>query len=576
MHGKYKKNPVPATATQPAKSGGGGARHISLESLGDTDSTEFARLLSSETFDAVAIGVGDVAEMTLKTWGGDARSMWRVSNQYDKRHPAWEAANGFPDYADHVLWKTAPTGTSRGDKDNWNDHVVVYWVLTNDGEVFVGYVLDTTRTLPAGWPDDLAPMFEQDDSQDGLTALIRPHMQTLSPLATSVLDVLAEHRNALLYGPPGTGKTRVMQQLAAVLEDPSQFKKIVLDPSNQTTPFQEVPLGALPIAGKVYVDWMTFHQRTTYEEFVVGLQPKPVAGGIELRPRAGRLLEAIYAIESGACDAAVLLIDEINRADAAAVLGELITFLEPDKRDLDFYPTYLNADPKAPGQTVMIDFRGGPERLPFPVKVPERLYVLGTMNALDRSIAPLDQALTRRFQRVEAVPDTALLRRELGATDEVPAHADLLDDGGAGQTAYHLLRRVNQFVRHTVGRDAQFGHGYLADVWKAADGQQRWDALSKAWDHAIFPQLEEFFRARTDTLTALVHGGDKKPFDWYPYALEAPPDELADDYVEGGLLVYGADAVSSLSAPHQREALAYLATGRAAAQTTAGEGDDED
>ena len=531
-------------------SGGSGGVHVTLDKI-DPDSATSQFLGSTDEPvtlpDVVAVGTAESAPLTLKNWSR-RRNQWSIADQKSNRHPAIDTGNRFPDFNDARLW------TASGD---WKSEVVVYLAKASDGRFYMGFVVGSA--LPAGWPDKLAPMFVSSpriglmDFGDGSS--------TQDKLVGAVLRTLRSHHNVLLYGPPGAGKTRAMTVLKEGFENPNSLKDLVIDPSDAATPFRAEAIGELPMPEPVFVDWSTFHQRTTYEEFVVGLRPVPTDNGVTLRPRAGRLLEAIHAIEGGKAKSAVLLIDEVNRADAAAVLGELITFLELDKRDLPFYPTYLSADPDNSGQSETIDFRDGPGRLAFPIQIPETLYVIGTMNALDRSIAPLDQALARRFYRVEATPDMELLRQKLGAAEARPVRDSLLADDGAGQTAYHLLDRVNRFVRHSVGRDAQFGHGYLVGVWEADGDEERWSRLADAWDHSLFPQLEEFYRARPQLLTALVRGPGAAPPAWYPYQDEPPPPALDDEFDDTGVLLYPPDAVSGLAPERRREALVFLATG---------------
>ena len=535
--------------------GGSGGVHITLDKIDpDSATSQFlGTTVEPVTIPGVvAVGTQASAPLTLKNWSSK-RNQWSIADQKSSRHPAIDSENGLPDFDDARLWN----GAGRASTD-WENKVVVYLAKASDDRYYMGFVVGGTP--PTGWPAELAPMFTSPD-RIGLVDF-GDGSSTQDKLVGAVLRTLRSHHNVLLYGPPGAGKTRAMTVLKGGFEEPSTLRYLTIDPSDAGSPFQQEAAGELPMPEPVFVDWSTFHQRTTYEEFVVGLRPVPGdGGGITLRPRAGRFLEAIHAIENGKYESAVLLIDEVNRADAAAVLGELITFLEVDKRGLEFYPTYLSADPDTPGYTEEVDFRDGPGRLAFPVRVPKTLYVIGTMNALDRSIAPLDQALARRFYRVEATPDMELLRQKLGASKDRPAPQALLADDGAGTTAYHLLDRVNRFVRHSVGRDAQFGHGYLVKVWEADGDEERWSRLADAWDHSLFPQLEEFYRARPQLLSALVRGtGDGLP-PWYPYQAEPPPPALDDEFDDAGVLLYSPDAVSALAPERRREALVILALG---------------
>lgn len=163
----------------------------------------------------------------------------------------------------------------------------------------------------------------------------------------------------------------------------------------------------------------------------------------------------------------LLVIDEINRANIAKVLGELITLIEDDKR--------LGEDNEV---TVTLPSSG--ERF----GVPPNLYILGTMNTADRSIALLDLALRRRFTFIEMKPDASAIKNPL---------VEGVDLGA-------LLTRINERILLLLDQDHLIGHSYFLNVKDADD-------LRFRWYKRVVPLLQEYFYNDHERLQAVI--GDK-------------------------------------------------------------------
>lgn len=245
--------------------------------------------------------------------------------------------------------------------------------------------------------------------------------------------------NLILFGPPGTGKTFALQ----------------------------------PYLGRDNSSLITFHPSYSYEEFVEGIRPEVIGSQISYRIRKGIFYKACLTAIQGAgyatladclndtpdnrsrklqkAPAHYLLIDEVNRANVASVFGDLITLLETDKRLGAVHELWLT--------------------LPYSQErfgVPANLYIVGTMNTTDRSIALLDIALRRRFAFREMMPDPTVL----GTVGEV----DLVQ----------VLRTINERIEYLLDRDHQIGHAYLTDA-------ETHDDLCGAFRDRIIPLLQEYF-----------------------------------------------------------------------------------
>lgn len=236
------------------------------------------------------------------------------------------------------------------------------------------------------------------------------------------VDLLVAKRQLILHGPPGTGKTFLAIRLAE------------------------------EIAGPERTELVQFHPSYGYEDFIEGFRPRQLEGGgvgFDLVP--GSFKRAVEAASSEPEKPFILVIDEINRANLAKVFGELYFLLEYRNRDVT-----LQYSPQD-------KFR-----------LPKNVFVIGTMNTVDRSVALVDAAMRRRFVFRALTPDRppvdGLLRRWL-AREELP------------ETPALLLDEVN---RRLADPDRAIGPSYLM----TEDAKHR-RGLERIWATQILPLLED-------------------------------------------------------------------------------------
>jgi len=264
--------------------------------------------------------------------------------------------------------------------------------------------------------------------------------------------------NTIFYGPPGTGKTyeTATKALSIVDSEISKSRKEAMD-RHKSLAITVDDHGKIA-AGRIA--FITFHQSYSYEDFVEGIRPVTKDGVVKYEIRKGIFRQMCERAKNDPEENNyVLIIDEINRANISKVFGELITLLEPDKR--------LGAENEI---QVVLPYSGDT------FGVPKNLYLIGTMNTADRSIALLDTALRRRFEFVEMMPDPSALKAEDGVSDRVVEGINLVT----------LLTTLNRNIEFLYDRDHTIGHAFFWDV----DSLGKLDAVFR---FKVIPLLQEYF-----------------------------------------------------------------------------------
>lgn len=233
--------------------------------------------------------------------------------------------------------------------------------------------------------------------------------------------LLDRKKQIILQGPPGTGKTFVAKRLARL--------KV-----SETRGFSDI---------------IQFHPTYSYEDFIQGIHPRIDGGGLSYDVKDGRFLEFCAKAAERENEPFVLIIDEINRANISRVFGELMFLLEYRE------------------ERVPLVYEGS-------LKIPENVFIIGTMNTADRSIALVDFALRRRFTFVYLKPNYSVLERHLekyGLTESL------------SRSLIRVLTAINKQINEP---------NYEIGISFFLNSDIR-NTLQDVWEGEIEPYLEEFF-----------------------------------------------------------------------------------
>lgn len=227
----------------------------------------------------------------------------------------------------------------------------------------------------------------------------------------------------------------------------------------------------------------------------------------------------------------ILIIDEINRGNISKILGELITLIEPSKR------IGASEEEKARG----IGDESLEVTLPYSndsFGVPSNLYIIGTMNTADRSIALLDTALRRRFEFVEMMPNCKELQKIWLVGNDEDSENSSIDEWNAerAKVLYEILTAINNRIEFLLDREHTIGHAFFFEKATKEDGYfvLSLDSLKEIFAKKIIPLLQEYFYDDYAKIDAVLNGnGMIKPFSKQDLKVN-----LNDDFVDSDKKVY--------------------------------------
>ena len=307
-------------------------------------------------------------------------------------------------------------------------------------------------------------------------------------------------KNVIFYGPPGTGKTYTTAKRAVAICDNVAEEDL--------TDYAEVMKKYNELKKKNRIEFITFHQSYGYEEFIEGI--KPIVSNEDDESDSENSQEIKYEIVDGIfkkfCDEVrkaqdkenneyVFIIDEINRGNISKIFGELITLIEPTKRS---------------GKKECIS-----TKLPYSKEeftVPDNVYIIGTMNTADRSIALMDTALRRRFKFEEMLPDYDLLKDIF------------VEDKGIKVNIGAMLKVINERIEYLYDREHTIGHAVFLEKMENDKIDIDINKLENIFKKNIIPLLQEYFYEDYEKIRIVLGDNAKDEDEQFISAVSIPED----------------------------------------------------
>lgn len=506
------------TAAQKATYGrlGGGYTKDYLQVSGDCEE----RMVSRFPPNAGEGTQDERANLTFRWPGGQAAGF--VKRSADRHHLSWGTIDGAP-----APWKLTlnpskagpgtipgnPDGTTAEEADQFllelgEKNLTAYLLavkLRDEPDVLHirAYIKDPGADLgfadTSFLPDAVQALTAKATRSNACASLLLEGEGTeLTPDVAAVLEKFEDNPNLLLVGPPGTGKTVLLERLTKYLEKPGTG--IFFDPNKNHDAWSQQPDTVLP--GKTRT--VVLHPSYSYDNLVLGLMPIPTDSGVAVKVATGPLVNLAHYASEGS-NRALLVLDEFNRGNAAAVLGDVLALLDKDKRGNAFVDLpYSDLEVSVPAEfaaqsSATIDSR---------FTLPPNLWIAAAMNSSDRSVAPLDAALRRRFSIVEMPPDYESLSIKLNAdpTFDLDAPFEEWTLGSVGALAVQLLRSLNERIDAVLGQDFRLGQSNFWNV-RGSTPEIMLYSLAAAWDRRVTQTLRLSLQDNDDLLSAILVAG---------------------------------------------------------------------
>lgn len=278
----------------------------------------------------------------------------------------------------------------------------------------------------------------------------------------------------ILWGPPGTSKTYTAEMLVKSMLETDKLENVKFSSNNP------------PVAKGCY-ELVQFHPNYAYEDFIGGIAPEVTGGTLAYTLKEGVFKKFCDQANKNTDKKYIFIIDEINRADLSSVFGELLYALEKRGQGVSI-PNFNKND--------------------YKFVIPQNVYLIGTMNNVDKSLVSFDLALRRRFSFVRMMPDLSVLNTML--TDYSIGNGKTNSVEEENLVAYierceNLNNQISASQNFGLNENYQIGQAYfmkIKDFLPKVDGEEYVKIttleLEKLWEYHLLPLIEEYLGARAD------------------------------------------------------------------------------